>query len=94
MLYLVCSQSIHSAGIKSVGHAGQLVGDGAVPVRSGLREARGLMLAWLANEALERLDVLILLLIASRQTMGFYAAAAPMAAAMIIVPNSLGFVRL
>ncbi len=72
------------------GMRGSWSGPGAVPLKSGLHEGRGLMVAWLSNELLERLDVMILLLVASRETMGFYAAAAPMAAAMIIVPNTMG----
>ncbi len=88
-IWLVVSQLLSFLLIQW-GMRGSWFGPGAVPVRTGLRDARGLMLAWLANELLERLDVIILLLIASRETLGFYAAAAPMAAAMIIVPNTMG----
>ncbi len=88
-IWFVVSQFVPLA-LSQWGMQGSWFGEGAVPVRSSLLEARGLMVAWLANEALERLDVLILLLVATRETMGFYAAAVPMAAAMIIIPNSLG----
>lgn len=88
-IWLVVSQLLSFLLIQWGMH-GSWIGPGAVPVRTGLRDARGLMLAWLSNELLERLDVIILLLIASQETLGYYAAAAPMAAAMIIVPNTMG----
>jgi len=88
-IWLVVSQVLSFLLIQW-GMRGSWMGPSAVPLKSGLRDARGLIVAWLSNELLERLDVMILLLVASRETLGFYAAAAPMAAAMIIVPNTMG----
>jgi O-antigen/teichoic acid export membrane protein len=73
------------------GMRGSWFGTGAVPVHTALRDARGLMLAWLSTELLERLDLLLfLLLVANDVTLGFYSAAAPIAGAMIIIPNTMG----
>lgn len=88
-IWLVVSQ-VSSFLLIQWGMRGPWSGPSAVPLKSGLLDARGLMAAWLSNELLERLDVIILLLLASREMLGFYAAAAPMAAAMIIVPNTMG----
>ena len=67
------------------------IGPTAVPVRHALREARGLMGAWLSTEILERIDlVLMMILIADQETLGHYAAAVPIAALLIIVPNAVG----
>ena len=88
-IWLIVSQLLSFLLIQW-GMKGSWFGPSAVPVTKGLRDARGLMLAWLSNELLERLDVVILLLIASQETLGYYAAAVPMAAAMIIVPNTMG----
>ncbi len=73
------------------GMEGSWFGRGAVPIRKALYDARGLMMAWLSTELLERLDLLLfLLLVANDVTLGFYSAAAPIAGAMIIIPNTIG----
>ena len=67
------------------------VGPRAVPVIAALKKAKGLIGAWLSTELLERLDmVLILVLFANEELMGYYATAVPIAALMIIVPNAAG----
>jgi O-antigen/teichoic acid export membrane protein len=64
-------------------------GSGEIPVRRALGEARPLIAAWLASELLERLDMcLMLALVSDSATLGYYAAATPIAALMIIVPNA------
>lgn len=64
-------------------------GTSAVPVSRGLGEARPLMAAWFSSELLERLDMcLMLALVSDEATLGYYAAAVPIAALMIIVPNA------
>ncbi len=66
-------------------------GHGAVSIPKALREARGLMSAWFTTEMLERLDlVLMMVLVANEQVLGHYAAAAPIASLMIIIPNAVG----
>ncbi len=64
-------------------------GPGAMPVQKAFSEARPLIAAWLASELLERLDMcLMLALITDQETLGYYAAAVPMASLLIIVPNA------
>ncbi|MGN6545308.1 MAG: lipopolysaccharide biosynthesis protein [Aureliella sp.] len=64
-------------------------GSGEVPVGGALKEARPLIAAWFASELLERLDMcLMLALVSDEATLGYYAAATPIAALMIIVPNA------
>ena len=59
------------------------------PISKALREAKGLVGAWFSTELLEKLDlVLIMLLIATPETMGLYATAIPIASLMIIFPNA------
>lgn len=63
----------------------------AIAVPRALKEARGLMQAWLSTELLERLDlILVMVLVASKSTLGFYATAVPIASLMIVVPNAVG----
>ncbi|MFN3189386.1 MAG: lipopolysaccharide biosynthesis protein [Aureliella sp.] len=67
------------------------IGPRAVPLLQSLKNAKGLIGAWISTELLERLDlVLVMVLIASDETLGFYSSAVPMAALMIIVPNAAG----
>jgi antigen flippase len=64
-------------------------GTGAVPIPRALGEARPLIAAWFSSELLERLDMcLMLALVSDEATLGYYAAAVPIAALMIIVPNA------
>lgn len=64
-------------------------GAGAVGLPRAFGDARPLMAAWLASELLERLDMcLMLALISDEATLGYYAAAVPIAALLIIVPNA------
>lgn len=64
-------------------------GGGEVPVRRAITEAKPLIAAWFASELLERLDMcLMLALVSDEATLGYYAAATPIAALMIIVPNA------
>jgi enterobacterial common antigen flippase len=66
-------------------------GPTAVPVPQAIREARGLIGAWLSTEVLERIDlVLMMILVANPETLGHYAAAIPIASLLIIVPNAVG----
>lgn len=67
------------------------LGPASIDISSALRQARGLIGSWLTAEILERADmVLVLLLVANQETMGFYAAAVPIASVMIILPNTAG----
>lgn len=67
------------------------IGPAAVSVPQAMGEARGLMGAWLSTELLERLDlVMMMILVANQVTLGHYAAAVPIAALLIIVPNAVG----
>ena len=67
------------------------LGPVAVPVTTAMKEAKGLMGAWLSTELLERMDlVLVLVLIADEKTLGLYATAVPIASLLIIVPNAVG----
>lgn len=66
-------------------------GERSIPVVDALKKAKGLIGAWFSTELLERIDlVLIMILFADEELMGFYATAVPIAALMIIVPNSAG----
>lgn len=61
----------------------------AVPVTQAMSEARPLIAAWLASELLERIDMcLMLAMISDQATLGYYAAAVPIASMLIIVPNA------
>jgi O-antigen/teichoic acid export membrane protein len=61
----------------------------ALPVSRAMSEARPLIAAWLASELLERLDMCLMLAMVSDQaTLGYYAAAVPIASLLIIVPNA------
>ena len=74
-----------------LGMTGSWIGKQTMSIPKGLHEARGLIGAWLSTEVLERLDlVLMMVLIASDETLGRYSAAIPIAALMIILPNSVG----
>lgn len=73
------------------GMTGSWFGPRDVTLPKALHDARGLMIAWLSTEVLERLDlVLMMLLVANDTVLGHYSAAIPIAALMIIVPNSVG----
>lgn len=73
------------------GMRGSWLGTRAVPLSKALHDGRSYMAAWLSTELLERLDMcLILVLISSEQTLGFYSSAVPIASLMIIVPNAIG----
>ncbi len=64
-------------------------GPQAVPVVQAALEARPLIAAWFASELLERLDMcLMLALVSDEATLGYYAAAVPIASLLIIVPNA------
>lgn len=64
-------------------------GPQAVPLTQAASEARPLIAAWFASELLERLDMcLMLALVSDEATLGYYAAAVPIAALLIIVPNA------
>ena len=64
-------------------------GPSLVSVPKALGEARPLIAAWVATELLERLDMcLMLALISDEATLGYYAAAVPIASLLIIVPNA------
>ncbi|MCC6508594.1 MAG: hypothetical protein IT423_05780 [Pirellulaceae bacterium] len=64
-------------------------GDLQVPVPQAMKEARPLIAAWLASELLERIDMCLMLALVSNQaSLGYYAAATPIAALLIIVPNA------
>jgi enterobacterial common antigen flippase len=64
-------------------------GETLVQVPQAVREARPLIAAWFSSELLERLDMcLMLALVSDEATLGYYAAAVPIAALMIIVPNA------
>lgn len=66
-------------------------GTSELPIGKALSDARGLIGAWLSAELLERIDMVLVLLIATdQQTLGFYAAAVPIASVMIILPNTAG----
>lgn len=66
-------------------------GPRSIPVGKALRKAKGLIGAWFSTELLERIDlVLVMILFANEELMGYYATAVPIAALMIIVPNSAG----
>lgn len=78
-------------GLIQLGMSGSWFGPGEVPVRRALSDAKGLMMAWAATELLERVDlILMVLLIGTESTLGFYASAIPIAAVMIIIPNTAG----
>jgi len=80
-----------SLGLVHFGMDGSWFGQLSVSVPQALSEARGLMGAWFSTELLERLDlVLMMVLVAQQETLGHYAAAVPIAALMIIVPNAVG----
>lgn len=82
---------ILSLGLVQFGMDGSWIGELAVSIPQALSEARGLMGAWFSTELLERLDlVLMMVLVAQQETLGHYAAAVPIAALMIIVPNAVG----
>lgn len=67
------------------------IGPTAIPVRRALKRAKGLIGAWVTTEALERIDiVLVMILFADSELLGYYATAIPIAALMIIIPNSAG----
>lgn len=88
--WFVISQTV-ALLLSNWGMSDSWIGPAAVPVKSALKDARGLMLAWFATETMERLDLLLMMvLIANEEVLGFYAAAAPIAAAMIIIPNAIG----
>lgn len=73
-----------------LGMTGSWIGKQTVSLPKALHEARGLIGAWVSTEVLERLDlVLMMVLIASDETLGRYSAAIPIAALMIILPNSV-----
>ncbi len=64
-------------------------GPRSVSVPQALNQARPLIAAWLASEILERLDMcLMLAIINDDATLGYYAAAVPIASLLIIVPNA------
>ena len=64
-------------------------GEQLLPVPRAMSEARPLIAAWLASELLERLDMcLMLAMISDQATLGYYAAAVPIASLLIIVPNA------
>lgn len=59
------------------------------PVPKAVGEARPLIAAWFATEMLERLDMcLMLALVSDQATLGYYAAAVPIASLLIIIPNA------
>lgn len=60
----------------------------AVPVPQAMSEARPLIAAWFASELLERIDMCLMLIVSDQATLGYYAAAVPIAAMLIIVPNA------
>ncbi len=61
----------------------------AVPVVRAMSEAKPLIAAWMTSELLERIDMCLMLAMVSDQaTLGYYAAALPIAALLIIVPNA------
>lgn len=78
-------------GLAQLGMNESWFGPRAISVRKALREGRGLMGAWLSTELLERIDlVLVMVLVADKATLGFYAAAVPIASLMIVIPNAAG----
>ncbi len=64
-------------------------GPRAVAATQAMSEARPLIAAWFASELLERIDMcLMLAMVSDEATLGYYAAAVPIAALLIIVPNA------
>lgn len=64
-------------------------GPTAVPVTQAMSEAKPLIAAWFASELLERIDMcLMLAMVSDEATLGYYAAAVPIASMLIIVPNA------
>ena len=64
-------------------------GRSAVSMPAALRQARPLVASWFSSELLERLDMcLMLALVTDEATLGYYAAALPIASLLIIVPNT------
>jgi lipopolysaccharide/colanic/teichoic acid biosynthesis glycosyltransferase len=89
-IFLFVSQLL-ALGLAQVGMHESWFGPPAVPLRTALSEAKGLMGAWFSTELLERLDmILMMVLIANKAELGFYAAAVPAASIMIIFPNAAG----
>lgn len=64
-------------------------GPGHVPIPKAMGQAKPLIAAWLSSELLERIDMcLMLALVSNDATLGYYSAAVPIAALLIIVPNA------
>ncbi len=67
------------------------IGPKAVPFSRAFRDARGLIAGWFATVLIEGLDLVLLMMwVADAETLGYYAAAGPIAGTLNIVPHTAG----
>lgn len=89
--WLFAAAQLFSMALIQFGMREPWLGSARPSIGQSLSDARGLIGAWLSAELLERIDMVLVLLIATDQpTLGFYAAAVPIASVMIILPNTAG----
>lgn len=90
-IWLFVAAQVLSLALVQFGMNQSWIGESAVRIPTALKDARGLIGAWISAEILERVDmVLILILVANQEVLGYYAAAVPIASVMIIIPNTAG----